>query len=156
MINLTFPSNIAMRREERLKMWNSRVDLLQLVVRYKRLEWLNKNDWIRILASGWRDGSAGKSTHWLFFRRSWVQISATTWWFTTTCNEIWSLLLALLKTASVYLLIINKSLVWSESGTEKVGPNRASRDPKFNSQQPHEGSQPSVQLHYTQIHKVNK
>jgi hypothetical protein len=27
---------------------------------------------------------------------------------------------------------------------------------KFNSQQPHAGSQPSVQLQYTHIHKINK
>jgi hypothetical protein len=47
-------------------------------------------------------------------------------------------------------------LGWSESGTEKVGPTGASRGPKFNSQQPHEGSQPFVQLQCTHIHKVNK
>jgi hypothetical protein len=31
-----------------------------------------------------------------------------------------------------------------------------SRGPKFNSQQPHEGSQPSVQLQCTHIYKINK
>jgi hypothetical protein len=32
----------------------------------------------------------------------------------------------------------------------------ASRGPKFNSQQPHEGLQPSVQLQYIHRHKINK
>jgi hypothetical protein len=44
------------------------------------------------------------------------------------------------------------------------GPGRArqaerigvSRGPKFNSQQQHEGSQPSVQRQCTHIHKINK
>jgi hypothetical protein len=36
---------------------------------------------------GWRDGSAVKSTR-LLFRRSRVQIPATTWWLTTIRNEI--------------------------------------------------------------------
>ena len=58
--------------------------------------------------SGWRDGSAVKSTDWLF-RRSRVQIPATTWWLTTIHNEIWCPLLGCLKTATVYLhIIINK------------------------------------------------
>jgi hypothetical protein len=52
----------------------------------------------------------GKSTR-LLFRRSRVQIPATTWWLTTICNEIWCPLLVCLKTATVYLhIIINKSL----------------------------------------------
>jgi hypothetical protein len=34
---------------------------------------------------GWQNGSVGKSTD-LFFRRSWVQIPATSWWLTTICN----------------------------------------------------------------------
>jgi hypothetical protein len=57
--------------------------------------------------SGWWDGSVGKSTRLLFWR-SGVQIPATTWWHTTICNEIWLLLLECLKTATVYLHIINK------------------------------------------------
>jgi hypothetical protein len=56
---------------------------------------------------GWWDGSVGKSTR-LLFRRSEVQIPATTWWLTTTRNEIWCPLLVRLKTATVYLHIINK------------------------------------------------
>jgi hypothetical protein len=48
------------------------------------------------------------SGHWLLFQRSWVQIPATTWWLTTTRNEIWSPLLVYLKTATVCLHIINK------------------------------------------------
>jgi hypothetical protein len=58
---------------------------------------------------GWWDGSVGKST-WLLFQRSGVQIPATTWWLTTICNKIWLPLLECLKTATVYLHIINKSL----------------------------------------------
>jgi hypothetical protein len=57
---------------------------------------------------GWWDGSVGKSTR-LLFRRSGVQIPATTWWLTTICNKIWRPLLECLKTATVYLHIINKS-----------------------------------------------
>jgi hypothetical protein len=56
---------------------------------------------------GWWDGSVGKSTR-LLFRRSGVQIPATTWWLTTICNEIWLPLLECLKTATVYLHIINE------------------------------------------------
>jgi hypothetical protein len=56
---------------------------------------------------GWWDGSVGKSTRLLFWR-SRVQIPATTWWLTTTHNEIWCPLLECLKTATVYLHIINK------------------------------------------------
>ena len=56
---------------------------------------------------GWWDGSVGKSTR-LFFQRSEVQIPATTWWLTTTHNEIWCPLLVRLKTSTVYLHIINK------------------------------------------------
>jgi hypothetical protein len=49
--------------------------------------------------------------HWLLFRRSWVQIPATTWWLTTIHNEVWRPLLVCLKTATVCLHItINKSL----------------------------------------------
>jgi hypothetical protein len=56
---------------------------------------------------GWWDGSLGKSTQ-LLFRRSGVQIPATTWWLTTTHNEIWLPFLECRKTATVYLHIINK------------------------------------------------
>jgi hypothetical protein len=56
---------------------------------------------------GWWDGSVGKSTR-LFFRRSGVQIPATTWWLTTIHNELWLPLLECLRTATVYLHIINK------------------------------------------------
>jgi hypothetical protein len=47
-----------------------------------------------------------------------------------------------LKTATVYLYtIINKSLGQSEwDRPEQAGLTGESRDPKFNSQQPHEGS----------------
>jgi hypothetical protein len=62
---------------------------------------------IEILDRGWWDGSMGKSTR-LFFRRSRVQIPATTWWLTTIPNEIWLPLLECLRTATVYLHIINK------------------------------------------------
>jgi hypothetical protein len=56
---------------------------------------------------GWWDGSVSKSTD-LFFRRSRVQIPATTWWLTTTRS---------LKTATVYIFImISKSLGWSKEG----------------------------------------
>jgi hypothetical protein len=58
---------------------------------------------------GWWDGSVGKSTR-LLFRRSGVQIPATSWWLTTICNKIWLPLLECLKTATVYLHIINNSL----------------------------------------------
>jgi hypothetical protein len=58
-------------------------------------------------AKGWWDGSVGKSTR-LLFRRSRVQIPATTWWLTTIRNKIWLPLLVCLKTATVYLHIINK------------------------------------------------
>jgi hypothetical protein len=46
---------------------------------------------------------AQREEHWLLFRRPWVQIPATTWWLTTTCNEIWWPFLACLKSATVYL-----------------------------------------------------
>jgi hypothetical protein len=42
---------------------------------------------IKSLHRGWRDGSVGKSTR-LLFRRSRVQIPATTWWLTTIPNKI--------------------------------------------------------------------
>jgi hypothetical protein len=59
------------------------------------------------ILSGWWDGSVGKSTR-LLFRRSRVQIPATKWWLTTICNKIWRPLLECLKTATVYLPIIDK------------------------------------------------
>ena len=56
-----------------------------------------------------------------------------------------------LKTATVYLsIIINKSL-----GLSKQGRLEQAEVLKFNSQQPHEGSQPSVQLQYAHIDKIN-
>jgi hypothetical protein len=82
---------------------------------------------------GWWDGSVGKSTR-LLFRRSRVQIPATTWWLTTICNKIWRPLLVCLKTATVYLHVINKSLkknkkkkkilVWSKN----LRPSRTKRN----------------------------
>ena len=61
---------------------------------------------LKCIWRGWRDGSAR-----LLSRRSWVQIPATTWWLTTTHNEIWLPFLVHLKTATVYLcIIINNSL----------------------------------------------
>jgi hypothetical protein len=62
---------------------------------------------LKIKFLGWWDGSVGKSTR-LLFRRSGVQIPATTWWLTTIRNKIWRPLLECLKTATVYLHIINK------------------------------------------------
>ena len=41
---------------------------------------------------------------------SWVQIPATTWWLSTICHELWLPLLECLKTTTVYLHIISKSL----------------------------------------------
>jgi hypothetical protein len=79
---------------------------------------------------------SGEMAQWLrlLFRRFWVQIPATTWRFTTTCNEIWHPLLVHLKTAVVYLdIIINKSLGPSEQGLskrswlEQAGPTGVSR-----------------------------
>jgi hypothetical protein len=65
------------------------------------------NRYLKTPAMGWWDGSVGKSTRLLFWR-SRVQIPATTWWLTTIPNEIWCPLLECLKTATVYLHIINK------------------------------------------------
>jgi hypothetical protein len=63
---------------------------------------------------------------------------------TTICKEIRRPLLSFLKTATVYLhRIIN---LWA----------RASRGSEFNSQQPHDGSQPFAQLQCTHIHKITK
>ena len=68
----------------------------------------------KFLLLGWWDGSVGKSTRLLFRRSSSnpskkrVQIPATTWWLTTIRNKIWLPLLECLKTATVYLHIINK------------------------------------------------
>jgi hypothetical protein len=69
---------------------------------------------------GWWDGSVSKSTR-LLFRRSGVQIPATTWWLTTICNKIWLPLLECLKTATVYLHIINKYLK-KKSIFQRKGP----------------------------------
>ena len=68
---------------------------------------------------GWRDGSVVKSVDCSSegpeFKSQQphgrVQISATTWWLTTICNEIWCPLLEYLRIATVYLHInkwINK------------------------------------------------
>ena len=86
-------------------------------------------DWCR---KGWWDGTAGKNTdcspkgpEFKFHNH------ITTWWLTTTHNEIWCPLLVRLKTATVYLRIINKSLDQNEqglseqSGQEQAGPTRA-------------------------------
>jgi hypothetical protein len=64
-----------------------------------------KKVFLRKWGWGWWDGSVGKSTR-LLFRRSRVQIPATTWWLTTICNKIWLPLLECLKTATVYLHIL--------------------------------------------------
>ena len=69
---------------------------------------------------GWWDGSVGKSTQ-LLFRRSGVQIPATTWWLTTIPNEIWLPLLECLKTATVYLHIINKQIFKKEFISPRFG-----------------------------------
>ena len=69
----------------------------------------------------------------------------------------WHPFLACLKTATVYLFIlINKSLGQSEQGLSKRGRLEWAEILKFNSQQPHENSQPSVQLRCAHIHKINK
>jgi hypothetical protein len=84
--------------------------------------------------------------HWLLFRKSWVQIPATTWWLTTTRNEIWHPLLEHLKAATVYVcIIINQSLDWASRVDQiKQGWPEWAEVLKFNSQQPHEGSQSSI------------
>jgi hypothetical protein len=46
--------------------------------------------------------------HWLLFRRSWVQIPATTWWLTTICNKTWWALLRSLSENSYRVLTYNK------------------------------------------------
>jgi hypothetical protein len=102
---------------------------------------------------GWRDGSAGKSTD-----------------CSSECPEFKSqqthdgsqppimrsdgLFCCSLKTATVYLfIIVNISLGLSKRGRpEGVGLTEVSRSPKFNSQQTHESSQPSVQLQRIHIH----
>ena len=66
----------------------------------------------------------GKSTQ-LLFRRSEVQIPATTWWLTTTRNEIWCPLLVRLKTATVYLGIkINRRAVVAHTLIPVLGRQR--------------------------------
>jgi len=82
-------------------------NLLKMACEHRKHVWFTHIIKSEIL--GWWDGSVGKSTQ-LLFRRSRVQIPATTWWLTTICNEIWRSLLVCLKTATVYLHIINKSL----------------------------------------------
>jgi hypothetical protein len=61
---------------------------------------------------GREDAGAGEMAQWLgaltVLPEVWVQIPAT-WWLTTICNEIWYSLLVYLKTATVYLYVINKS-----------------------------------------------
>jgi hypothetical protein len=58
---------------------------------------------LKLFKGGWWDGS-------VLFQRYRVQIPATTWWLTTTHNEILRPPLTHLKTATVYLcIIINKS-----------------------------------------------
>jgi hypothetical protein len=81
-----------------------------------------------------------------------VQILATTWWLTTTRNEIWRPLLVCLKSVSGYLCIIIKCLGQSEADQSE---QRSFLKILNNSQQPHEGSQPSVQLQCTHKHKIN-
>jgi hypothetical protein len=66
-----------------------------------------ENALVRRATRGWWYGSVGKSTR-LLFQRSGVQIPATTWWLTTIRNEVWLPFLECLKTATVYLHIINK------------------------------------------------
>jgi hypothetical protein len=76
----------------------------------QRLHWTNTVTLLYLwsVIRGWWDGSVGKSTRLLLLWRSGVQIPATTWWLTTIHNEIWLPLLECLKTATVYLHIINK------------------------------------------------
>jgi hypothetical protein len=95
-------------------------------------------------SQGWWDGSAGKSTQ-LLFRRSGVQIPATTWWLTTTRNEIRLPFLECWKTVTVYLHIINKFFLkkkWSKYlnswGDRSLGKVLAAQawGYKFNIQKP--------------------
>ena len=62
-----------------------------------------------------------------------------------------------LKIATVCLIIIiNTSLGQREQGLREWGRLEQAEIQKFNSQQPREGSQPSVQIQCTHIHKINK
>jgi hypothetical protein len=92
-----------------------------------------------VMTSGWGDGSAGKST----------DCSSEGPEFKSQqphgCSQ--PPILVRQKTATMYLcIIINKSLSQSRAVRSEQGPT------KFNPQQPHEGSQPSVQLQCTHIH----
>jgi hypothetical protein len=50
------------------------------------------------------------------------QIPANIWWLTTICNEIWGPLLGCLKTATVYLFIINTTFFFKgENRQPEVG-----------------------------------
>jgi hypothetical protein len=105
----------------RLSVWRLqlRTEWLYLAHAFKGLLCWGKPGWAELLSlwqtrsreriahRGWWDGSVGKST-WLLYRRSRVQIPATTWWLTTIRNEIWFPLLECLKTATMYFHIINK------------------------------------------------
>jgi hypothetical protein len=50
-------------------------------------------------------------------------------------------------------IIVN---LWTGASRAGVSGAGASRVPKFNSQKPHDGSQLSVQLQHTHIHKIKK
>jgi hypothetical protein len=108
--------------------------------KFHSFQWLRQKDQ-EFKARDWWDGSAGKRTD-CFSKGS----EFITWWLTTTRNEIWR------HSYSVLIYVKNKSLSWSEQGLiewggpERAGLTGASRGPKFRSQQPHEGSQPTEQL----------
>jgi hypothetical protein len=80
---------------DHLKKQSPRISLESEWVAYGRRQ-------LKDMGRGWWDGSVGRSTR-LLFRRSGVQIPATTWWLTTMRNEIWLPLLECLRTATVYL-----------------------------------------------------
>jgi hypothetical protein len=60
---------------------------------------------------------------------------------------------ALFWSEDSYSVLTYNNKINLEARASRVG---ASRDPEFNSQQPYDGSQPSVQLQCTHIHKINK
>ena len=70
--------------------------------------------WVKMSSiGGWRDGSAVKTA----LLKVLSSNPTTTWWLTTTRNEIWRPLLVHLKTATVYLfIIINKKKFFLQKG----------------------------------------
>ena len=71
------------------------------------LFWVHTEDIFKELSWGWRAGSAVKNTE-RSSEGSEFKSQQPLGWFTTIHNKIWHLLLECLKTATVYLHIINK------------------------------------------------